>query len=67
MPGTAKDKQDAVDDLARFWKKRTGSMPKMEDNIRIKAWLTIAREAIVEKLLSKGLQLKLTASRRHIY
>lgn len=67
VPGTNAEKKEAVEELAKFWKKRTGSTPKEHDSIRMRAWLTIAREAIVEQLTGKGLQLKLTANRRSIF
>jgi len=45
-----------------------GSEPKDHDAMRMNAWLTIARETIIEQLTSKcGLQLKLSANSSHIF
>eukprot|EP01035_Chromulina_nebulosa_P020166 gene20166-26180_t len=62
VPGTDENKELAVSKLANYWRKRTGTEPNHGDSIRIKAWLTIAREAIVDQLsTSSGLQLRLSA------
>jgi len=62
VPGTDENKEQAVSKLANYWRKRTGTEPNHGDSIRIKAWLTIAREAIVDQLsTSSGLQLRLSA------
>ena len=66
--GTDEDKERAVEELSRFWTRRTGSTPADGDYILLKAWLTVAREAILDKLTSvSGLQCKLTASHRYIF
>jgi hypothetical protein len=66
--GTDEDKERAVDELGRFWARRTGSIPANSDFIRLRAWQTLAREAILEKLtVTSGLQCKLTANTQYIY
>ena len=81
VPGTDEDKNDALQQLAKVWCKRTGILwfyhkntieigaePKDEDAMRMNAWLTIAREAIIEQLTNKcGLQLKLSANSSQIF
>lgn len=68
VPGTDEKKDKAIRELAKVWKQRTGSLPKPSDKIRMNAWLTIAREAIVDQLSRKcGLQLKLTANSTNIF
>jgi hypothetical protein len=66
-PGTEHQKLDAVNELAKIWERRTGALPSNKDRIRIFAWKSIAREAIVEKLALKGLQLKLSSSKKSVY
>jgi hypothetical protein len=45
-----------------------GSEPKDHDAMRMNAWLTIARETIIDQLTNKcGLQLKLSANSSHIF
>jgi hypothetical protein len=45
-----------------------GSEPKENDAMRMNAWLTIARESIINRLTSKcGLQLKLSANSTNIF
>jgi len=66
--GTDEDKEKAVEELGRFWSRRTGSTPADQDQIRLRAWQTVAREAIIEKLTTtSGLQCKLTANAHHIF
>jgi len=66
--GTDEDKDLAVEELSRFWTRRTGSTPEDQDLIRLKAWQTVAREAILEKLtITSGLQCKLTANSDFIF
>ena len=68
VPGTDEKKDKAIRELAKVWKQRTGSLPNPKDKIRWNAWLTIAREAIVDQLSRKcGLQLKLTANSKFIF
>ena len=68
VPGTEEDKEEAVENLAQFWKKRCGLYPDENDELLKVAWLTVAREAIIDTLMSKsGLQLKLTANPGNIY
>lgn len=66
--GNDDDKARAVEFLASFWSRRTGSTPDDQDMIRMKAWQTLARDAILEKLTTKsGLQCKLTANQHFIF
>jgi hypothetical protein len=66
--GTDEEKELAVSELANFWKRRTGFVAKDQDMIRLKAWQTIAREAILDKLTKdSGLQCKLTANHENIF
>lgn len=69
VPGTDATKDKAVENLLKFWKKRTGSTPVDDsEQIRVIPWLTIAREAILDQLSTKsGLQLKLTANAKFIF
>ena len=61
-PGTEEDKEEAIENLAIFWKKRCGLYPEDDDELLRVAWLTVAREAIIDTLMTKsGLQLKLSA------
>ena len=61
-PGTEEDKEEAIENLATFWKKRCGLYPEDDDELLRVAWLTVAREAIIDTLMKKsGLQLKLSA------
>ena len=61
-PGTEEDKEEAIENLATFWKKRCGLYPEDGDELLRVAWLTVAREAIIDTLMKKsGLQLKLSA------
>lgn len=61
-PGTDEDKDQAIENLATFWKKRCGLYPEDDDELLRVAWLTVAREAIIDTLMKKsGLQLKLSA------
>ena len=65
--GTDDAKEKSVNELAKFWAKRTGSIPQDSDAIRKKAWNTVAREAILDKLINaSGLQCKLTANTKSI-
>eukprot|EP01040_Poterioochromonas_malhamensis_P018258 gene18258-21273_t len=66
-PGTENQKMEAVTELSRIWERRTGASPSPKDRIRQFAWKSVAREAIVEKLAQKGLQLKLTSTKKNIY
>ena len=66
--GTDDAKEKSVQELAKFWAKRTGSIPQNSDAIRKKAWNTVAREAILDKLIhASGLQCKLTANTKSIF
>lgn len=66
--GTDDAKEKSVNELAKFWAKRTGSIPQDSDAIRKKAWNTVAREAILDKLINaSGLQCKLTANTKSIF
>ena len=66
--GTDEHKERAIDELSRFWARRTGSIPADSDFIRMRAWQTLAREAILEKLtMDSGLQCKLTANPHFIF
>jgi hypothetical protein len=66
IPGTAQDKKSGVDKLIQYWRKRAGKSPDGL-SVRKNAWLSIAREAILDELASKGLQLKITAHKKNIY
>jgi hypothetical protein len=66
--GTDDAKERSVQDLSKFWAKRTGSVPKDSDSIRKKAWNTVAREALLDKLINvSGLQCRLTANTKNIF
>ena len=66
--GTEEAKKAAVKHLSEFWKKRVGLYPKSGDEILKSAWYSIAREAIVDTLMSKSnLQLKLTGGPSRIF
>jgi hypothetical protein len=68
VPGTEEAKKEAVEKLATFWKKRCGIYPKPGDELLLLAWKTVAREAIIDTLVSQsGLQIKLTANSRKIF
>lgn len=68
VPGTDSTKLQSIEVLKSFWRKRTGSVPSNDDQIRTIAWLTIAREAIIDQLTSRsGLQLKLSTNNKHIF
>ena len=66
--GTEEDKKEALDELKKYWAKRTGSMPTTSDSVLVTAWLTIAREAIVNQLSQKsGLLIKMSANSKYIF
>lgn len=68
IPGTDEKKARACINLAKYWTKRTGTEPDDNDSIRISAWMSIAREAIIDNLMSNsGLQLKISASSENIF
>lgn len=68
MPGTEETKKEAVEKLAEFWKMRCGLYPQGSDELLKLAWTTVAREAIIDTLItSSGLQLKLSADNNKIY
>ena len=66
--GTEEAKKAAVKHLSEFWKKRVGLYPKSGDEILKSAWYSIAREAIIDTLMSKSnLQMKLTGGPSRIF
>lgn len=68
VPGTEDEKEEAIENLATFWKKRCGLYPENDDELLKVAWLTVAREAIIDTLMTKsGLQIKLSANPGYIY
>jgi hypothetical protein len=68
VTGTDEERDLKLEHLSKFWKKRTGSVPEDTDQIRKKAWYTIAREAIIDELTTKsGLQCKLTTNGKQVF
>lgn len=69
IAGDSKTKHNAVEHLKKFWFKRTHSKPEnSEEQIRLKAWYTIAREAILDKFTREsGLQCKLTSDGKDVF
>lgn len=67
-PGSEAEKEKQRVNLVKFWKQRASMDPLPDDEIRIEAWQTVAREAIIDHLVNRtGLQCKLSATPTAIY
>eukprot|EP01041_Mallomonas_annulata_P013266 gene13266-28094_t len=68
VPGTDEMKTIAVDALAHFWQNRVFSYPEPSDELPLNAFITLARETVIDQLSQKsGLQLKLSSSTGYLY
>eukprot|EP01040_Poterioochromonas_malhamensis_P018189 gene18189-21167_t len=66
-PGSQVDKAESYKAFVEYWKRRTDTDFERQQTLDDQQLKTIVRDAIVENLAAKGLQLKLTASKKYIF